>query len=48
MNDIDVVEKGVVYETPSVIEVGDFGDVTRIRRLGNTLDSPWAWWCPFC
>ncbi|KAM9867172.1 hypothetical protein ACIFOC_00088 [Leucobacter aridicollis] len=33
------------YESPSIVEVGKFSEVTRLTRLGNWVDSPgWGYW----
>lgn len=33
------------YETPQMIQIGDFSEMTRLTRTGRWVDSPgWAWW----
>lgn len=35
------------YESPELVEVGDFTDLTRITDKGGYADSPgWGWWDP--
>lgn len=34
-----------VYEVPTLIEVGDFAELTQLTSRGYWIDSPWgAWW----
>jgi AraC-like DNA-binding protein len=33
------------YEAPTLVEIGDFADLTQLTSQGYWLDSPWgAWW----
>ncbi len=33
------------YEVPTLIEVGDFAELTQLTRVAEFLDSVWgAWW----
>jgi hypothetical protein len=34
------------YETPELIEIGDFTDLTRITDKGGYIDGLGGWWDP--
>ncbi|MGP3938786.1 MULTISPECIES: lasso RiPP family leader peptide-containing protein [Streptomyces] len=36
------------YETPILVEVGPFADLTRDQNIGRWLDNPFfGWWFDF-
>lgn len=32
------------YDTPQLVEIGDFADLTRDTDKGAYLDGPLGWW----